>query len=142
MKIVINSCFGGFGLSKAGHKEYLKRKGKEAYFYIQTKYKHRVNGIDEYERVDDTTIDGLYTITSTVDLGKTIDESPNESDRFYDRDLERTDPDLIAVVEELKEKADGQFAKLNIVEIPEGVEWGISEYDGQETVEEKHRSWS
>jgi hypothetical protein len=54
----------------------------------------------------------------------------------------RTCPKLIQVVEELGEKANGQFAKLRIIEIPDGVDWEIDEYDGSEKVEEKHRSWS
>ena len=33
MKIVINSQYGGFGLSILAIKEFLKLKGKEAYFY-------------------------------------------------------------------------------------------------------------
>lgn len=38
MKIVINACYGGFGLSKKGISEYLKLKGKEAYFYANTHF--------------------------------------------------------------------------------------------------------
>ena len=30
---------------------------------------------------------------------------------------------------------------LGIVEIPDGVEWEIEEYDGDEWVSEKHRKW-
>jgi hypothetical protein len=61
---------------------------------------------------------------------------------LYDRDIERTDPALIKVVEELEEKANGEYADLKIVEIPKGIEWEISTYDGVETVEEKHKSWN
>ena len=32
-KVVINKCYGGFGLSTLAIKEYLKLKGKQAYFY-------------------------------------------------------------------------------------------------------------
>ena len=33
MKIVINKCFGGFGLSLKAMKLYLERKGKEMFVY-------------------------------------------------------------------------------------------------------------
>jgi len=61
---------------------------------------------------------------------------------FYDRDIERTDKDLIAVVEELGEEASGSCAELKVVEIPDGTDWVLSEYAGVERIEEKHRSWS
>lgn len=54
---------------------------------------------------------------------------------------ERNDPDLVAVVEELGEAANGRFSKLRVVEIPDGVEWQIEEYDGLEWIAEKHRTW-
>jgi hypothetical protein len=49
---------------------------------------------------------------------------------------------LVAVVEKLGEKADGFCATLKVVEIPEDVDWEIGEYDGNEWVAEKHRTWS
>lgn len=58
------------------------------------------------------------------------------------RDVERNDPALIEVVERLGRRANGSFADLKIVEIPDGVEWEIDEYDGSERVAEKHRTWS
>lgn len=60
---------------------------------------------------------------------------------FYDFDIVRDDPALVQVVEELGEEANGGYAKLNIVEIPEDVKWHISEYDGYEHVAEDHRTW-
>ena len=61
--------------------------------------------------------------------------------KYYCHDLERTDPDLVAVVEELGEKADGYGAELKIVNIPDNIEWHIQEYDGMEKVCENYRTW-
>lgn len=103
MKVVINKCYGGFGLSKEATELIAKEKG--------------------------------------VQLGKW-----NDSFKFYEGfgeyDIPRNDPVLINVVETLGEAADGSCAELRVVEIPEGVEWEIGEYDGIEWVAEKHRTWS
>ena len=59
---------------------------------------------------------------------------------------EHTDPDLIAGLERMIEvgvdisKAAGTM--LKIVEIPDDVEWFIDDYDGIETIHERHRTWS
>jgi hypothetical protein len=90
VKIVINRCYGGFGLSKKAFK-IVKKLGTEA------------------------TDDG---------------------------DIERTDPNLVKVVEELGKEANGEYADLGIVNIPDGVQWEIDYYDGRESVHEVHRSWS
>ena len=55
--------------------------------------------------------------------------------------ITRNDPNLIRVVEELGDKANGEFAELKIVEIPDDVDWVIEEHDGLEWVAEKHRVW-
>ena len=46
------------------------------------------------------------------------------------------------VWEETGEEADGTFAELKVVDIPDDVEYTIEEYDGMEWVSEKHRVWS
>ena len=56
-------------------------------------------------------------------------------------DICRDDPVLVQVVEELGKKSFDRYAKLRVVEIPEGVSWFIEEYDGLEHVSEKHRTW-
>ncbi len=61
---------------------------------------------------------------------------------FSDSDIKRDDEELINVVKELGSKANGKCAKLSIVKIPSHIEWEISNYDGMETIEEKHRTWS
>lgn len=69
-------------------------------------------------------------------------ELSGNSDDFCDYELDRNDPILVQVVEELgSQRASGQFARLEVVEIPDDVEWEISDYDGAETIEEKHRCW-
>ena len=90
-RIVINRCYGGFGLSQAALSRYRELTGGEV--------------------------------------------EPNE---YY---LDRDDPLLVQVVEELGCEANGEFALLKIVEIPEDVQWSIDEYDGLEHVAELHRIW-
>ena len=61
--------------------------------------------------------------------------------KYSDYD-ERTDPKLVECVENLGEDAaSGIFAELRVVEIPDGIEYEISNYDGLETIHETHRSW-
>ncbi len=60
---------------------------------------------------------------------------------YMDYDEDRENPKLIEVVEKLGAAANGACANLRIVEIPEDVEYTIEEYDGIESVHEKHRSW-
>lgn len=49
-------------------------------------------------------------------------------------DIDRTDPALVQVVEELGEAANGRSAALRIAELPAGTLYRIDEYDGSETV--------
>lgn len=53
----------------------------------------------------------------------------------------RTDHKLIECVEALGEDANGEHAKLKIVEIPDDVDWEIEECEGKERIVEKHRTW-
>lgn len=56
-------------------------------------------------------------------------------------DIVRNDPKLVECVEKLGEEANGVYAELKVVEIPDDVNWEIGEYDGLEWVEEVHRRW-
>lgn len=60
----------------------------------------------------------------------------------HDGDIERNDPRLVDAVEKLGDKANGFCAELKIVDIPDGVDWIIENYDGKEWVSERHRTWS
>lgn len=95
MKIVINTCFGGFGLSEEAYKELGLVWDKFGYAF-------------RYDSFEDGS---------------------------------RTDPRLVAVVEKLGTKASGPYSNLKVVEIPDGIEYEIDNYDGKETIHEKHRHW-
>lgn len=47
----------------------------------------------------------------------------------------RSDPILVQVVDELGVRANGRYAELAIAEVPEGLPWCTTEYDGKESVE-------
>lgn len=55
--------------------------------------------------------------------------------KIYAWDLNRTDPILIATVEELGTDRSGDtYSRLVIAEVPSGVKYRIDEYDGNESV--------
>lgn len=139
MKVVVNKCYGGFGLSDKAIEMVMKRKGLECFRYKQTKYGYK-NGVNEYTKCETFDDSDMFTHYQTKDLGEKVDKLPNETYWYYGN-LERDDADLIAVVEELGEEANGRFSRLKIMDIPDDIEWEIDDYDGIETIHEVHRSW-
>lgn len=139
MKVVVNKVHGGFGLSHAGEKSYLERKGLQQFLYTDKRDGNlRTIGYERYTGQEHAYI----TYTFTKDHGDEFFKFPeNDSGYFYDRDIPRNDPDLVVIVEAMGHDANGRFSKLEIVDIPDGVEWEIEEYDGLEWVAEKHRTW-
>lgn len=111
MKIVINKCHGGFGLSQKAMERYAELKG----FRLITEDK------------------GFYSMHYA--------DSISDENMISDYNMKRDDPDLVQALEELGKAANGRHAALAIVEIPEGVSWDIEEYDGLEWVAESHRTW-
>lgn len=65
----------------------------------------------------------------------------SEARIFPHYNFNREDTNLVAVVKELGERANGKRASLRIVNIPDDVKWTIEEYDGKEWVEEVARRW-
>ena len=118
-KVAINKCYGGFSLSEKAFEMLLDRKGVK-YDKVKGKY-FNLTGHDYYHE------------------GHAGDDSQYISEYEYRRD--RADTDLIAVIEELGEEANGRCAEIDIVEIPDDVQWEVDEYDGKEWVAEVHRTW-
>ena len=149
MKVAINRCFGGFGLSTLAISEILKRKGMDCFVYEQTEYAFKT-GKDKYVKTIPSASSSFGTYTLLRDYGDVIYEIPwNDKmedgqsviKTFCSYNTDRTDSDLIAVIEELGDDASGSCSALSIVDIPDDIEWEISDYDGMETIEEVHRSW-
>ena len=118
MKIVINTCHGGFGLSDEAFAMLMYRKGIEFEIVTQlTTHFYRKGMVGN-------------------------DEGYLGYHHHHQDELRRDDADLVAVVEALGSKANGDYAELKIVEVPDDVNWYIEDYDGMEHVAERHRTWS
>jgi hypothetical protein len=121
MKVAINRCFGGFGISNPAFEKLLERKGI-AYEKVDAKFKFRTDAFDYYKAGMVDQDDGYLS--------------------EYDFCSDRSDPDLIAVIEEMGKESWGWAAEIAIVEIPDDVKWHVDEYDGMEHIAEDHRTWS
>jgi hypothetical protein len=105
MEIIINKCYGGYGLSNKAIELYLQKLGIPVVVnpdYENSYYKKYIVGDDHHF--------DAWNIKH------------------------RNDPILIQVVKELIEEANGSSADLEIVEIPDGCEYYIGEYDGMEHI--------
>lgn len=148
MKIVINKCFGGFGLSPKAILRVAEIQGRECYFF---------SGYKDKELVPVEECKGLFwSAYDTQDLSFEMYEKPwcemsREERDSHNKEYEshqipnfrddRTNPILLQVVEELGVESSGSCADLAVVEIPDGLEYTIEEYDGLEHIAESHRTW-
>jgi hypothetical protein len=107
MKVVINRCFGGFGISKEAA-QFMAARG---------------NAVAKAELSENKKFWFGYGHT--------------ENYNGYNR----ADPDLVAAVEALGEKANGDGTELHVVEIPDDVEYEILDYDGMESIVDVKRHW-
>ena len=139
MKIVVNRCFGGFGLSHKAIMRYAELKNIA--LYLITEVIDGNGSIDftkfRYCEYDENDIFGNYYITEPL----LKNGGYKEKSWFSHRDIKRDDSILVQVVEELGADANGMCADLDITEIPDGIEWEIEEYDGREWISESHRTW-
>lgn len=134
-KVVVNACHGGFGLSAEATAAYLARKGKQVWWFRNTRTNDRID-FRSYEPCPDPDKEFVAYAYTTPDP-----DFGSDDNHFYDRDIPRDDPDLVAVVEELGTRANDRFAELVVLEIPAHVDWQIEEYDGAEWIAEKHQRW-
>lgn len=121
MKIAINKCYGGFGLSEEAIEMLLDKKGIE------------------YEKQIDESL-GFFG-ASYYEKGHAGDDNYYISTHEFWDEEKRNDQDLIDVIETLGQGVNTNFSDIKIGEIPDDVEWQIEEYDGLEHIAEKHRTW-
>ena len=113
MKVVINADFGGFGLSDEAMRMY-------------------------------SDLAGLNLVGKPSSFGHTIfyiDGEIEDESAFWEGEIARNDENLVKVVETLGSAANGNYSRLKVVEIPDGVDWMLQEYDGSEWIAEVHRTW-
>ena len=133
MKVAINTCHGGFGISDAAFEKYLDIKGITYYKSEPDEiwghsYYYSVP-VEEYtKQYELDKKKGNYTESNKLCISKS--------------DIKRNDPVLIQVIEDLGKYSWGPYAELKIVEIPDDVDFEIGEYDGREWIAETHRTWS
>jgi hypothetical protein len=140
MKVVINTCNGGFSISFAGLKRYYEIKFPERKLYLYKRdlstgtYTKVSEGEYDYDKYD-----SFYIDVFDKDFGNTFSAYDIDTNVFNDhfvsmRNFKRTDPVLVQVVEELGNKANGIYAELEIVELS-GNKYRICEHNGAEWVE-------
>lgn len=145
MKVVINRCHGGFGLSAKAIK-WLHQKRSDLikeYAPDSDYYKSKMDFFGKLSSRKKTDLgDGYTAITALTD---TVMFNGNMlTTTEYDMNTEdfRTHRDTVAVVEALGSKeASGMCAELKVVEIPNYIQFQIEEYDGSEWIAEKHNTW-
>ena len=131
MKIILNKCYGGFDVSDKAYELYAEKKGISLYCYW-----------DNYKNGKMQKGSGLVTYYFTKDFGDSVEKDKIDWSAYLYLDSEhRDDPILIEVVEELGKKASGSCGNLVVVEIPDGMDYVIDDYDGIETLHENVRVW-
>jgi hypothetical protein len=140
MKVVINRCFGGFGLSHEAVMRYFEIKGI-------TVYPEQGEGVWKFwtywtvkpeDRIESKEGEAFYSMS--IEDRRAYNKLHSEQ-TVCPREIERNDPALVQVVEEMGSKADGDHAELAVVEIPDDVNYIVEEYDGMEHIAEAHRTW-
>ena len=133
MKVVINSCYGVFDLSPLAIQELAKKQGKECYFFeVDLENNYKLLTLHEAEQFI-----GYYAYSVPNPQDYNLNERAEEISIDY-YGICRDDENLVAVVEELGEKACGAYTRFDIVEVPDGVDYEIKEYEGCEFIREKH----
>lgn len=147
MKVAINACFGGFSISPKAIKWMADKQGRPCYLF-RFSYDDSPKPKGVYKRVTEEEAENSIMVNAyDVDDPVEIAENSNNNDWFNEHYLsarpdDRTDPLLIECIEALGEEASGSCAELKIVEIPDGTDYEIEEYDGNEHIAEKHQTWS
>lgn len=150
VKVVINKCYGGYSLSRLALVRLQELRGEPCHFMQDKNYRLR----HARSRIGKPKLPPLWweVTLKEVEAQKCSDIEvvpcrdpkigPWEEGNYIDhRPDNRNDPLLVQVVEELGDKANGECAKLRVVDIPDGVSYEIHDYDGIESIEEVHRSW-
>lgn len=128
-KVVYNACYGGFGLSKEAVQRYWEIKGQQVWIEDE-RWEFKVWLVPPEERLKPQTTQEIFAMSQDERIAY---NKAYSAQSWYYGDVVRHDPALVQVVEELKDKANAEYAKLRIHEI--SGPYRIDEYDGFESVE-------
>ena len=129
VRVVYNSCYGGFSLSQEACKRYWELRGKEVWIEQDKQFKSPDMFIVWLVPPEERVQGDWKTMTQNERIAY---NRKHDEQTWNDRDVDRHDPILVQVVEELGDKANGSYAKLAIGEV--SGPYGIDEYDGFESV--------
>lgn len=128
MEVVINSICGGFKLSQKALK----------WLYKKQSLALSIKPIEEYFPGEKSRVEMDHHIelcgllmTSGYVVG-------------FDRNNHslRSHPDIVSAIKTLGAEANAKTAELKIVDIPDGTQYYIDEYHGQESIHQEHQIWS
>ncbi|WP_353727289.1 hypothetical protein ABQ274_12685 [Lactococcus lactis] len=136
MKIVLNKCFGGFGLSHEAKMMIFEKRGIEVFPYL-LKFGDEEFLYEKLSKEEAVSITRDITYFQKDPQLDSFSQDWGEDDEFdsiyLGFDDDRGNKDLVEVIEKLGEKASGKYSDLKVVEIPDGASYEISDYDGIET---------
>jgi hypothetical protein len=125
-KVVYNACYGGFGLSKEACQRYWDIKGQPIWIEDDILDMFTVWLVPPSERLEKKEWSST-SLTERLAYNRAYSKHT-----WRDNRVDRHDPVLVQVVEELGDKANGKHAKLAIEEVYGS--YRIDEYDGNESV--------
>ena len=125
-KVVYNACYGGFGLSKEACQRYWDIKGQQV--WIENVLFGFIVWLTPPE---ERPTKNKNWNSMSMDERIAYDRAHSEQ-TWYCMNVDRHDPVLVQVVEELGDEANGEYAKLRIEEVYGS--YRIDEYDGSERV--------
>lgn len=146
MKIIINKCFGGFGFSPLAYVKYAEKKGINCYFFEMDLNTKKYKSIT-LEDAQNSFLPYMFNVENPNDYNlseRDDDGTYTTANSLYNKisiNIDRTDPIAISVLEEIGKLANTKYSDLKIVEIPDDIDYEIDEYDGIESIHEKHRIW-
>jgi hypothetical protein len=165
MKVVLNKCYGGFGVSLECLWALIQRgsKGVEVHDIPDYYGANNPNFADRWReswekdlaemkaekyRKRPDWLPGGWLASSLESTLYNVDEMKvygyDRGNQYIEGSLVRSrcNPDLIDLIEKNgSEWASSDMGELRVVEIPDGIQWEIDEYDGIERIDEVHRSW-
>ncbi|VDG33364.1 hypothetical protein [Lactobacillus plantarum] [Lactiplantibacillus mudanjiangensis] len=148
MKLAINRQFGGFRLSMASQIHVAERKGIKVYPYIsklfsRADYMDMTKTFIKYTGLAEETFDQLELFQKDPQVDQfVLKDMSTDWDGYiqkfkpwkWEPDKNRTDKDLIATILADGDAANTRVSELEIVEVPDGYDYKIDDYDGMETV--------